>query len=131
MTFIRIWAFTLGFCFLGFAAVQYNDPDALAWIIVYAIAALLSFAAAFNKINKVVLYAACIIYAAGAFYCWPEHFEGVSDSMRDATTGYLIKNVEEGREALGLTICSLAMLSYGLLITFTNKQNRPIINEGA
>lgn len=101
-----------GFIFIAFAVVQYNDPDPALWIAIYGVAAALSIAAGFGKVSNVVLGVACVIYAAGVIYWWPEQFEGVGDSMRDATTGLLLKNVEEGRESLGLAICSVAMLSF-------------------
>lgn len=125
MIFKRVLAMALGLCFIGFAIVQYNDPDAVVWILIYMVAAVLSFAAAFNKVNGAILAIACILYAAGVVYCWPEQFEGVSDSMRNATTGRLIPNVEEGRESLGLAICSASML---ILFVFTRygKANKVI-----
>lgn len=98
-----------------FAVFQYNDPDALLWITIYLIAAALSIAAGFGKVSNIVLAVAGIAFAVGVIYWWPEQFEGVGDSMRDAKTGILLKNVEEGRESLGLAICSVAMLSFLLL----------------
>lgn len=124
-TFKRILGVILGLCFMGFAVVQYNDPDPLAWMTVYLIAALLSVAAGFGKVNNSLLLIAFIAYAVGVVYWWPEQYEGVGDSMRDATTGALLKNVEEGREALGLAICSLAMLSFILLSRFS-RHDKPV-----
>lgn len=107
-----------GVIFLLFAVFQYNDPDAVLWITTYLIAAALSVAAGFGKVSNVVLAVACILYAVGVIYWWPEQFEGVGDSMRDAKTGALLVNVEKGRESLGLAICSVAMLSFLLLPKF-------------
>ena len=104
-----------GVIFLLFAAFQYNDPDALLWITIYLIAAALSLAAGFGKVSNLVLGVACILFAVGVVYWWPEQFEGVGDSMRDAKTGALLTNVERGRESLGLAICSVAMISFLLL----------------
>ena len=107
-----------GALFLLFAAFQYNDPDPLTWITIYLIAAMLSVAAGFGKVNNAILTVAFVIYTAGVIYWWPEHFEGVSDSMRDEATGALLVNVEEGRESLGMALCSVAMLSFILLSRF-------------
>lgn len=115
ITFKRILGIVLGLCFVGFAVVQYNDPDPLLWMTIYLTAAVLSVAAGFGKVSNTVLTVACIVYAVGVVFWWPEQFEGVGDSMRDATTGLLLKNVEEGRESLGLAMCSIAMLSFILL----------------
>lgn len=38
----------LGLVMVGFAAVQYNDPDALLWIVIYLVPAGWAFAAAFR-----------------------------------------------------------------------------------
>ena len=107
-----------GILFLSFAAFQYNDPDPLIWMTIYLIAAVLSFAAGFGRVSNSVLSVACVLYIAGVIYWWPERFEGVGDSMRDAATGALLVNVEEGRESLGMAICAAAMLILILLSGF-------------
>ena len=111
----KILGVFFGVIFLSFAVFQYDDPDALLWITIYLIAAALSVAAGFGKVSNIILAVACIVFAVGVIYWWPEQFEGVGDSMRDAETGALLTNVEEGRESLGLAICSVAMLSFLLL----------------
>lgn len=111
----KILGVFFGLVFISFAVVQYNDPDPALWVTIYGIAAALSIAAGFGKISDTVLAVACVIFAVGVIYWWPEQFEGVGDSMRDATTGLLIRNVEEGRESLGLALCSIAMVSFILL----------------
>ncbi|GAB3532142.1 hypothetical protein GCM10027443_15420 [Pontibacter brevis] len=112
-----------GLVFISFAAVQYNDPDPAVWMTIYAIAAALSVAAGFGKVSTTTLAIACIAYAVGVIYWWPEQFEGVGDSMRDANTGALLRNVEEGREALGLAICSIALLNFILLSKFGSRRH--------
>ncbi|WP_161890901.1 transmembrane 220 family protein [Pontibacter russatus] len=115
-----------GILFLSFAAFQYNDPDPLIWVTIYLIAAVLSFAAGFGRVSNAVLAVACVVYIGGVVYWWPERFEGVGDSMRDAATGALLVNVEEGRESLGMAICAAAMLTFILLSRFgkTHEANR-------
>jgi hypothetical protein len=110
-----------GLLFISFAVFQYNDPDPLLWMSIYLVAAALSVAAGFGKVSNAVLVTASIVYAIGTIYWWPEQFEGVGDSMRDAATGALLKNVEEGRESLGLAICSVAMLCFVLLPRYSNR----------
>lgn len=117
----KILGVIFGLLFLLFAVFQYNDPDPLLWISIYLIAAALSVAAGFGRVSNTVLVVACILYGVGVIYWWPEQFEGVGDSMRDATTGALLKNVEEGRESLGLAMCSIAMLSFILLSKYRDR----------
>lgn len=121
----KILGFFFGFVFISFAVVQYNDPDPALWMAIYGTAAALSLAAGYGKVSNTVLAVACVVYAVGVIYWWPEQFEGVGDSMRDATTGLLLKNVEEGREALGLAICSVAMLSFILASKLSKNSKTP------
>ncbi|GAA4438097.1 hypothetical protein GCM10023188_33040 [Pontibacter saemangeumensis] len=121
----KILGVVFGLLFLSFAVFQYNDPDALLWITIYLIAAALSVAAGFGKVSNTILLVACIVYALGVIYWWPEQYEGVGDSMRDPTTGYLLKNVEEGRESLGLALCSFAMGCFLLLSRF-GRRSKPV-----
>ena len=67
----------LGVVMLGFAAVQYNDPDALLWIIIYLIPAAWAFAAAFrlpqvrSPAGERLLWASLVVGAATTVYYWP------------------------------------------------------------
>jgi len=67
----------LGVVMLGFAAVQYNDPDALLWIIIYLIPAAWAFAAAFrlpqvrSPAGERLLWASLVVGAAMKVYYWP------------------------------------------------------------
>lgn len=99
----------LGICFIVFAALQYNDPDAVPWIATYLAAAILSFLTAFNRISRAVLLLAFVAFAVGAVYFWPEQWEGLAIGGGD------IQNIEEARESLGLALCSLTMLGYAFL----------------
>lgn len=105
----QILPITLGICFIVFAALQYNDPDAALWIAIYLLAASFSFLVAFNRINQAMLLIVFAAYAVGAIYLWPEKWEGIAIGGGD------IKNIEEARESLGLALSSLAMLIYTLL----------------
>ncbi|WP_245539627.1 transmembrane 220 family protein [Pontibacter roseus] len=98
-----------GICFIVFASLQYNDPDPALWIATYLAAAVISFLVVFARVGRVLLLIACIAYAIGAVYFWPERWEGIAIGGGD------IRNIEEARESLGLALCSLAMLAYLLL----------------
>lgn len=110
MTFKQILPTLLGICFIVFAAMQYNDPDAVVWIAVYLLAAVFSFLVAFNRINQALLVSAFVAYAVGAIYFWPEKWEGIAIGGGD------IKNIEEARESLGLALVSLAMLLFAFFV---------------
>ena len=67
----------LGVVMVAFAAVQYNDPDALLWIVIYLIPAAWAFAAAFYPSRTaspagVALLAVSVLAGIGAtIYYWP------------------------------------------------------------
>lgn len=105
-----------GLAFVAFMAVQYNDPDPMLWMIIYGIAALISFAAAFNKTPHMLLWVTAAIFILGGIYMWPDRFEGVSIG------GGQIKNIEEARESLGLFLCAVAFCSYPLLDKFAMRR---------
>jgi len=110
---------SIGFLFtllfgLG-AAVQYNDPDSLAWIIIYLLAALISLLFALNKLNifiPLVCGVACFI---GFVYLYPSDFQGFDLNDGD------IKTVELGREAFGLLIIALICFLYAYRLKLKSK----------
>ncbi|MDX5480696.1 MAG: transmembrane 220 family protein [Hymenobacteraceae bacterium] len=105
----KVLAILFGFAFLSFVVMQYNDPDPLVWMAIYAFAALLCFAAALNKASHTLLMVVAVLCVAGGIYMWPARYEGVSIGGGD------IKNIEEAREALGLFLCALAFTGFILL----------------
>jgi hypothetical protein len=119
MTFKRILASVLGICFIAFAAMQYNDPDAAPWIATYLAAAIFSFLVVFNRISRTLLLLAFVAFAVGAVVFWPEKWEGLAIGGGD------IRNIEEARESLGLAICSLAMLVFAFLSSSRTRLHPP------
>jgi hypothetical protein len=67
----------LGLLMVAFAAVQYNDPDALLWIVIYLIPAAWAFAAAFrlaqvrSGAGERLLWLTLVVGAATTVYYWP------------------------------------------------------------
>lgn len=67
----------LGLVMVAFAAVQYNDPDALLWIVIYLVPAAWAFAAAFRmaQVRSVagerLLWATVAIYVGATVFYWP------------------------------------------------------------
>lgn len=105
-TFFKILSLIFTLLFIWAAYMQYNDPDAYLWYAVYGSAALASLLFFFGKLPWRAAVVLFLAYLLGAIMDWPTRFEGVTIGRGD------IKNVEEGREALGLLICGLLMLGY-------------------
>lgn len=81
--------------FALFALVQYNDPDAGAWIAVYGLAAAISLLALAGRPSSFAPLAALACLAA-AFWIMPKHTGNWMD-------------IENGREAMGLLVCAAWM----------------------
>ncbi|MDN3665217.1 transmembrane 220 family protein [Algibacter miyuki] len=105
--FFKILGIVFGVLFVFGALVQYNDPDPLLWIILYAIAAAASFGYAANKVSKMLLFALGAAFLVGFFITYPETFEGFEIGKGT------FKNVEEGREAYGLLLISIVLFLFG------------------
>lgn len=90
-----------------FAIVQYNDPDALLWFLIYAIPAAWAGAVAFGPrllpTNHLTTagYLVCLAAAiAGTVYLWPS-----------LPADWI--HVEEEREGLGLIVVTAALIVAG------------------
>jgi hypothetical protein len=90
--------------FAVFAFYQSNDPDAMIWMLIYGAAALLSVLVFLNKITRPVLFIAMFAFLIGAFWLWPDSYEGLQ-----LEEGMYTKNIELARESLGLLICAVSM----------------------
>mgnify|MGYP005824538213 FL=1 len=115
-TFFKIFAvvFTLLF---GYAiVVQFNDPDALKWILIYLAAVVASILFLLKKLKPVIYFLLTIFYVVLFVVYWPETYEGVQ-----LDHGMKTVNIEEGRESLGSLIAAVVMLVYGLRTRFLNK----------
>lgn len=97
------------------AAVQYNDPDSLLWILVYTAAAIVSLLFALDKIGFVVPLLMGTLGIVGFIYLYPSDFQGFDLNDGD------IKTVELGREAFGLLIIALVLLVFAFRIKKTSK----------
>lgn len=105
-TFLKALAIVFALLFIAAAAVQYNDPDAVRWYIIYGMAALASILFALGRLKLLWALFLCGFFIGFAIYLWPDKFEGVTIGDGD------IVNIERGREALGLLIAALAMGIY-------------------
>jgi len=105
---VKIFALVYGLLCLVSAFLQFNDPDPEMWILLYAIAAVLSFGFAFNKVPFVILILAALIAICGGFYFFPDEFQGFEIGNGK------FKNIEEGRESVGLFILGATFLIFGI-----------------
>ena len=108
----------LGLVMAAFAAVQYNDPDALLWIVIYLIPAAWAFAAAFRP--------AKVDSRAGERLLWVTFAAGVGATVFYWPTmpNFWVKDVwwveETAREGMGVMI-GLAVLVVVLIASLLRK----------
>ncbi len=113
------------FCvvFVGFTIVQYNDPDAILWILIYGIPAVWAGLAAFRPAqfahNQLLLAAFAVnlvAIAAGALYDWPQ-------SIADWHENEVV------REGLGLIITTVGLLV--IAYTLWRARGEPLLDRAA
>jgi Transmembrane family 220, helix len=77
MAHMRYLHIVLGLLMVAFAAVQYNDPDAPLWIVIYLVPAAWAFAAAFRpaRVSSLpgerLLWATVAVGAGTMVFYWP------------------------------------------------------------
>ncbi len=101
--------------FLWAAFLQWNDPDAIVWFLIYGIPAVVSILFIFGRLSQGFAFLISIGYLVGMAFVWPEHFEGFTIGEGN------ILNIERGREAFGLLIIALVLLVYALRIRYTKR----------
>jgi hypothetical protein len=102
----KVVGYVFTFLFALGALVQYNDPDSLVWIIIYAIAAVISLLFVLNRLKIVVPLVLGVLCFAGFVYLYPPDFQGFDLNDGD------IRTVELGREAFGLLIIAIVFFLY-------------------
>ncbi|NKI26392.1 hypothetical protein HCG49_07430 [Arenibacter sp. 6A1] len=103
--------------FIWAASMQYNDPDAALWYVLYGIAALASVLFLFQKLPKLIGLFLGVFYGIGGILFWPEQYQGVAISGGD------IDNIEHARESLGLFVNAIVMLFYTWRISMRKKES--------
>ncbi|MGB5553316.1 MAG: transmembrane 220 family protein [Flavobacteriaceae bacterium] len=111
--FFKIFGWLFGILCLISAVLQYNDPDPMVWVLVYGVAALVSFGFAMNRLPAFVPFLVALLAILGCWYVFPVKFEGFDLQNGD------IKNIEEGREAFGLLIITLIMFVFAFWLRFS------------
>ena len=103
--------FIISGLFLGFAIVQWNDPDPLIWMIFYGVMSLIYILLALGKrfafYLSVLMLITCIIYMG---FILPEIIKWIKDGMPSIVQSMkaTIPSIEYTREFLGLLLCLIA-----------------------
>ncbi len=116
----------LSVLFLLFAYFQFNDPDALRWILVYGLAAIIMGLAAFGIKHKLIIYLGYVVFGSGFIFLAPGFFEwltvGKAQNLMERMDNSKMY-IEESREFLGLGIC---LLCNSLLWIGTSGDKKPL-----
>lgn len=115
-TFFKIFALVLTLLFGYAMVVQFNDPDALKWILIYLAAAVASVLFLLRKMKSGIFFFLSGFFIMLFILYWPETWEGVQ-----LDNGMKTVNIEEGRESLGSLIAGIVMLVYGFRTRFSNQ----------
>ena len=113
----KILGYLFSILFLVAAVLQYNDPDALMWIFIWGISAVVSLLFALKKAAYNLTAVIAILALIAGFYVYPSTFEGLGLENGN------LKNVERGREAYGLFIIAATMLIYTLRIRYVKMKS--------
>lgn len=96
--------------FFLFAFVQWNDPDPVLWISIYAFAAIMSALASFNKFYMPLLIFGTIAGFLGGLYFFPASVsQWIMQEWQQADLSMKTVKMEEARESFGLFIISLIL----------------------
>ncbi len=110
------------------AIVQYNDPDPLAWILVYAAAAGMAGLAAFGRFYPILpgLLAGICLFWMGSLSGGVQEFLGLGGDPRLLFQSMSPDRpwVEESREFIGLAVILLCCLAY-LRLGLRSEDSRP------
>lgn len=113
---MKIINIVLTVLFALFALFQFNDPDALLWILLYSYVAVMSALAIFKKyslpllIMGIAIFALYFVYLAPSIAEWAASGEDLMNKMSDAKPF-----IEQAREAGGLLL-GLLTLIFHLLV---------------
>jgi hypothetical protein len=113
MMLMKILNIVFGLALLLAGAVQYNDPDALYWIAVYALSGIACLAAAFGLGIRPLSLAMLVICVAWGLYLLP----AVPQWLANHPIGYIfdatstkVDYMEGSRESLGLLLAAVMLV---------------------
>lgn len=99
--------------FLSFSAVQYNDPDALGWMLIYFFVALPFLLNVIGIYRKSVVIGLCIVVFGMSLVYMPGFFDFLRAPGKRELFGEMTPDkmyLEETREFLGLLIAGFALI---------------------
>jgi len=108
--------------FLSFAIMQWNDPDAALWILMYVVVSGVSFLAFRGRYHLWLNAGLVAILTVALISYVPELMDWMNDGMPSITNSMQASSpyIELVRESLGLVISLIAMIAY-LLIAKRNR----------
>jgi hypothetical protein len=109
-TFVRVGNAVMGLVFLLAAAVQYNDPDPVPWMLVYGAAMFACVLALLRREHRHVAGLTGAVALVWALILLPRVAGQVAPGEMFREAGMATLEIEEAREALGLLIVVLWMV---------------------
>lgn len=122
---MKYFYLTFAILFILFAALQWNDPDPLHWIIIYGYMAAICLMVAFGKIKRWLIITGIVVYSVYAAVLAPSFFTWLRSPDRSELFDEFAKMqnlyIEETREFLGLLICLFVL---GIIFFMNRKATR-------
>ncbi len=110
---MKIFNAIFALLFLSFAALQYNDPDPVIWILIYGAMAVVCFMAIRGRYSNPAMIGLAAVYIVYALLLSPALLTWLSSDDRSLLFDDLAKMqypyIEETREILGLMICLVVL----------------------
>lgn len=97
----------LAILFLTFASLQVNHPNAVLWILIYGVMAVLCILAMFEFYPKKIIISVGILYLLYAVYLFP----GIKEWLhqREQVASFANVDIKGNREFLSLIVCVLVL----------------------
>jgi len=113
---VNVWHFGAAAVFSACAALQFNDPDPIYWILVYGGTAVIALARGLNRYSGFWTGVCAGAIAVGLL----STAAGFGEYLRSRNPGSLLGDmesasyVEQSREFLGLTLALILLLAYAI-----------------
>lgn len=113
---MQLWNFGAAALFSVFAALQFNDPDPLYWILVYGGTAMVAFAQGLGRHSRFWTGACVGAVVVGIISTAP----GFSDYLTSGDLGSIFSDmargnyIENSREFLGLALAFILLATYSI-----------------